>query len=235
MDLAGDLETRLPRTRAALAAGVIDAYRARLIWRPTRHLSDADAACADEVLAALAPGLRYDQLARKATAVVMKLDPEAFRRGKDQARADRQRVAAGREESGNAYLAGRELAIEDALASKAHIDALAAALRRGGLPGTLQRLRVLAFNDLTQGRDPLDRLSSEHAAMPGGTPAGTSRQQAVSPATAPAAAAMTMMMPAGTAAPACPNGSTSAAAPTTTMTTRAAPGPRPGRPRRSRR
>ena len=26
----------------------------------------------------LAPGLRYDQLARKATAVAMKLDPEAF-------------------------------------------------------------------------------------------------------------------------------------------------------------
>ena len=159
MDLAGDLPTRLPRTWAALGAGLIDEYRARLIWRPTRYLSDADAARADEILAALAPGLRYDQLARKATAVAMKLDPEAFKRGKDKARADRQRVAAGREESGNAFLSGRELAIEDALASKAHIDALAVALRRGGLPGTLQRLRVLAFNDLTQGRHPLDRLA----------------------------------------------------------------------------
>ena len=68
-------------------------------------------------------------------------------------------MEAGREESGNAFLSGRELAIEDALASKAHIDALAVALRRGGLPGTLQQLRVLAFNDLTQGRDPLDRLT----------------------------------------------------------------------------
>jgi hypothetical protein len=164
IDLAGDLETRLPRTWAALGAGLIDEYRARLIWRPTRHLSDADAACADEVLAALAPGLRYDQLARKAVAVTMKLDPDAFKRGKDQARAGRQRVVAGREESGNAYLSGRELAIEDALASKAHIDALAVALRRGGLPGTLQQLRVLAFNDLTQGRDPRDRLASPESA-----------------------------------------------------------------------
>ena len=101
----------------------------------------------------------------------MKLDPDAFKRGKDKARADRQRVVAGREESGNAFLAGRELAIEDALASKAHIDALAVALRRGGLPGTLQQLRVLAFNDLTQGRDPLDRLTS-----PG--PAGTAGRDA---------------------------------------------------------
>ena len=175
MDLAGDLETRLPRTWAALGAGLIDEYRARLIWRPTRCLSDADAAYADELLAALAPGLRYDQLARKATAVAMKLDPEAFKRGKDKARADRQRVTAGREESGNAYLAGRELAIEDALASKAHIDALAVALRRGGLPGTLQQLRVLAFNDLTQGRDPLDRLTSPQpadSAVPGSRRAG---------------------------------------------------------------
>jgi Domain of unknown function (DUF222) len=160
MDLATDLETRLPRTWAALGAGLIDEYRARLIWRPTRHLSDADAAYADELLASLAPGLRYDQLARKATAVAMKLDPEAFKRGKDKERRDRQRVVAGREESGNAFLAGRELAIEDALASKAHIDALAVALRRGGLPGTLQQLRVLAFNDLTQGRDPRGRLTS---------------------------------------------------------------------------
>ena len=171
MDMATDLETRYPHTRQALAAGLIDEYRARLIWRPTRCLSDADAADADELLAGLAPGLRYDQLARKAVAVAMKLDPDAFKRGKDKERRDRQRVVAGREESGNAYLSGRELAIEDALASKAHIDALAVMLRRGGLPGTLQHLRVLAFNDLTQGRDPRDRLTS-----PG--PAGTAGRDA---------------------------------------------------------
>jgi Domain of unknown function (DUF222) len=164
MGLAGDLETRLPRASAGLGAGVIDADRTRIIWRYTRFLSDADAARADEVLAALAPGLRYDQLARKAAALAMKLDPEAMKRGKEQTRADRQRVVAGREESGNAYLSGRELAIEDALASKAHIDALALALRRGGLPGTLQRLRVLAFTDLTQGRDPLSRLGGPRPA-----------------------------------------------------------------------
>jgi hypothetical protein len=160
MGLATDLETRLPGTRTALHAGLIDEYRARLIWRPTRHLTDAHAAQADEILAPLAPGLRYDALARKAVAVAMKLDPEAFRRGKDKDRAERQRVQAGREDSGNAFLSGRELAVEDALASKAHIDALAVALRRGGLAGTLQRLRVLAFNDLTQGRDPLARLTA---------------------------------------------------------------------------
>jgi len=180
MDLALDLETRLPQTRAALGAGLIDAARARLIWRPTRYLPDADAARADETLAVLAPGMRHDALGRKAAAVAMKLNPEAFNRGKDQARQERQRVIAGREESGNAFLAGRELAIQDALASKAHIDALAVALRRGGLPGTLRHLRVLAFNDLTQGRDPLDRLTGPRPPETGPAPApdGQSRPDA---------------------------------------------------------
>jgi len=175
MGLAIDLETRLPRTAAAMAAGLIDEYRARLIWKPTRHLTGPDAARADEILAPLAPGLRYDQLAGKAVAVAMKLDPEAFKRGKEQERRDRQRVVAGREESGNAFLAARELAVEDALASKAHIDALAIMLRRGGLPGTLQQLRVLAFNDLTQGRHPLDRLTSPRPDVPDGQAAPDAR------------------------------------------------------------
>ena len=245
MDLATDLETRLPRTWAALGAGLIDEGRARLIWPPTRCLSDADAAYADELLAGLAPGLRYDQLARKATAVAMKLDPEAFKRGKDKERRDRQRVVAGREESGNAFLSGRELAIEDALASKAHIDALAVALRKGGLPGTLQQLRVLAFNDLTQGRSPLDRLTSPPPAGQGGLePSGGASRHAACPAATPvrAKAATTArtpsaaMMPAGTAAPTCPNGSTSAAVPPKTTTTRTMLPPlRQGRPLRSRR
>jgi len=173
MDLAVALETRLPATRDALAAGVIDHDRARIIWRRTYFLSDADAAHADEVLAALAPELRYDRLDRKATALAMKLDPVAMTRGKDQARRDRQRVEVRREESGNASLSGRELAIEDALASKAHIDALAVALRRGGLAGGLRQLRVLAFNDLTQGRNPLDRLTGSR---PAGAPGQEARQ-----------------------------------------------------------
>ena len=197
MDMALDLPARLPRTWAALGAGLIDGYRARLIWKPTRHLSDADAARADETLAGLAPGLRYDQLARKATAVAMKLDPEAFKRGKDEARRDRQRVVAGREESGNAFLAGRELAIEDALASKAHIDALAVALRRGGLPGTLQHLRVLAFTDLTQGRNPL-RPPHRPPARRAGRP-GRLRQPGAWPAT-PGDAPSRTTCPAGTQA-----------------------------------
>jgi len=159
MDMACALQTRLPATGAALAAGLIDGSRAQIIWRHTRVLTDADAARADQVLAGVAPQLRYDQLARRAIALAMKLDPEAMKRGKEQARRDGQRVEARREDSGNACLNGRELAVDDVLASKAHIDALAAALRKGGVAGSLRQLKVLAYLDLTQGRDPLDRLT----------------------------------------------------------------------------
>ena len=154
-----DLTSRLPRTLAGMAAGLISADRADVIASYTAGLTDEQAAYADEVLAEAAPGLRYDQLARKAAALEMKLDPEAVRARKEHARAARQRVEARREASGNASLAGRELATADAMASKAHIDALAARLRRAGLDGTLDQLRALVFTDVTQGRDPLVRIT----------------------------------------------------------------------------
>ena len=111
-------------------------------------------------------------------------------------------MVAGREESGNAFLSGRELAIEDALASKAHIDALAVALRRGGLPGTLQRLRVLAFNDLTQGRHPLDRLAGPEPADDAGRDARQDKPAAGGqPGDGDGTGDGDMTTPAGTAAP----------------------------------
>jgi hypothetical protein len=50
------------------------------------------------------------------------------------------------------------------IASKAHIDAIAVKLRDSGLvDGTLGHLRALALIDLTQGRDPLDRIKPQPA------------------------------------------------------------------------
>jgi hypothetical protein len=161
-----DLTARLPRTLAGMADGTISGDRADIIATYTGSLSDADAAYADEVLAAAAPGLRVDQLARRAAALEMKLDPEAARARREHAKVTRQRVEAGREDSGNAYLSGRELGTADVLASKAHIDAVAARLRRAGLEGNLDQLRALALTDLTQGRNPLDRINPAPATAP---------------------------------------------------------------------
>jgi hypothetical protein len=154
-----DLTARLPATLAGMAAGLIDETRAGYIAYYTRSLSTADAAHADEVLAAVAPDLRTEQLARKAAALEMKLAPEAVKARKEHERRVNQRVEARREYSGNACLSAREMDTADAIASKAYIDAVAARLRNGGLAAPLGALRVLALADLTQGRNPLDRLS----------------------------------------------------------------------------
>src|SRR6185437_9548460 len=66
IDTAIELTGRLPRTLAGMADGTIDLTRAMTIASRTRAMTDADAAYADAVLAAAAPGLRPDQLAGKA-------------------------------------------------------------------------------------------------------------------------------------------------------------------------
>jgi hypothetical protein len=186
--VAIELTARLPRTLAGMADGTIDLARASTIASRTRTMSDAGAAYADELLAEAAPGLRPDQLARKAAALELKLAPEAVRARKELARRLDQRVEARREESGNASLSGRELDTADVIASKAHIDAIALKLRDSGLiEGTLDTLRALALVDLTQGRDPLDRIRPREAAEP------------ASPADpAPLPALINLLVPAGT-------------------------------------
>ena len=169
IDAATSLTARLPATLAGLGAGSIDYARASVIVFYTGSLSGAGAARADEILAAAAPGLRPDQLARKAAALEMKLDPQAARDRKERAATRDRRVEVRREASGNASLSGRELAVADAMASKSYLDAIAARLRAAGAAGTLDSLRALALTELTQGRDPL----TLHAPAPaGGPPAG---------------------------------------------------------------
>ena len=153
------LTARLPQTLAGMAAGLISGDRADVIAGRTAGLSDADAAHADQVLAPVAPSLRIDQLARKAAALEMKLDPEGVKARKEHARQTRQRVEVRREDSGNASIAGRELDTATALASKAYIDAIAVRVRNSGLvEGTLSSIRALVMTELLQGRNPLDLI-----------------------------------------------------------------------------
>jgi Domain of unknown function (DUF222) len=153
------ITARLPKTLAGMAAGLISGARADVIAERTASLSDADAAFADEVLAAAAPSLRLDQLARKAAALEMKLNPEGVKARKEYAKQTRQRVEVRREDSGNASIAGRELDTATALASKAYIDAVAVRVRNSGLvEGTLSAIRVRVMTELLQGRNPLDLI-----------------------------------------------------------------------------
>jgi hypothetical protein len=151
MDLAVDLARRLPATFAGMAAGTISGPKAALIHRGTWYLSDTDAAAADEVLAASAPGLRPDSVGVKAARLARKLDPEAARRHKEEAKADR-RVEIRQEASGNASLAGRELDSADVLAAKSSIWAEAEQRRAAGAPGRIDEIRARVYLDRLLGR-----------------------------------------------------------------------------------
>src|ERR1700734_2956614 len=166
IDSATDLTTRLPRTLQGMSAGLIDAERGAIIAAYTGSLSAEDAAMADEVLAATAPEVRAETLARRAAALEMKLDPEAAKTRKEKTKRVAQRVQVQLERSGNASVAGRELDVADAMASKANIHAIALRLRRAGLTGSLDHLRAGVFNDLLQSRSPFDRLAPVPAADP---------------------------------------------------------------------
>jgi hypothetical protein len=159
IESATSLTTRLPKALQGMSAGLIDAERAAIIAAYTSCLSPEDAAKADEILASAAPEVRAETLARRAASLEMKLDPEAARTRKERTKRAAQRVEVKLERSGNASVAGRELDIADALASKANIHAAALRLRRAGLEGALDQLRAKVFNDLLQGRNPLDRLA----------------------------------------------------------------------------
>jgi hypothetical protein len=169
---ATDLAARLPRTLAGMADGTIDATRAYIIWSYTWSLTPLDADRADEVLAAAAPGLRPDQLARRAAALEMRLDPAAVKRRRERARRDGQRVEVRHERSGNAVIAGRELDPVTALAAKANIDALAVRLRDANGEGSLQHLRAWIMTELLQGRNPLDRFTTTSPTAPADPGAG---------------------------------------------------------------
>jgi hypothetical protein len=186
IDTATELTARLPRTLAGMADGSVDLDRAMTIAARTRVMTGEDAARADELLATAAPGLRPDQLARKAAALELKLAPEAVAARKELARRLDQRVEARREQSGNACLSGRELDTADVIASKAHIDAIALKLRDARIDGNLGRLRALALTDLTQGRNPLDRINPGPAtpaksAPPDDEPAGGGSESSADP------------------------------------------------------
>jgi Domain of unknown function (DUF222) len=159
IDAATDLTTRLPKTLQGMSSGLIDADRAATIAAYTASLTPGDAAEADEILSLAAPQVRGETLARRAAALEMKLDPEATRKRKESMKRLAQRVEVRLERSGNASVAGRELDVADALASKANIHIVALRLRRAGLEGTLDRLRTMVYNDLLQGHNPFDRLA----------------------------------------------------------------------------
>ena len=159
---AGQVTRRLPACLAALHAGVISEFQLKIAADTTIGLSDQDAREADTLIAAAAPSLTPGMLRIMCARTVMMIDPAAARRRKDEAAKDA-RVERFQEHAGTAALCGRDLPPDEVLASCAHIDAVARLLRAAGLTATLRALRVRVFLDLTQGKNPSDRLTAANS------------------------------------------------------------------------
>jgi Domain of unknown function (DUF222) len=166
IDYARTVARRLPFTFAALAAGKLHPVHVKIIEEVTSILSDEDAAVADIGLAEAAPDQTYGQLRRAATKLVLKLDPDVFRKRKERARREAT-VRHFREESGNAGITGREMPSVEVLASMQHVENRARALRDAGVPGTWEELKVRATLDLLQERD--SRLALDEPSASDGT------------------------------------------------------------------
>jgi Domain of unknown function (DUF222) len=162
MAQARDAARRLPANVALLREGLVSEFQLKIVTEATQGLSDEGAAEADKLLAAATPGLTPGLLRAMCTKTVMMIDPAAVQRRKERA-AKEARIIRFQEYSGNGALCGRELPPDEVLASSQHIDAIARALRAAGVPGTLEQLRVRVYLDLTQERDPFDRVTAAGA------------------------------------------------------------------------
>jgi hypothetical protein len=141
IDYARTVKRRLPVTFAALGAGKLYPVHVKIIEEATGILSDEDAAIADAELAEAAQSKTYGELRRAATRLVLKLDPEAVRKRKEQARR------------GATVRSFREMPSVEVLASMQHVEDRARALRDAGVPGSWEELKVRATLDLLQERD----------------------------------------------------------------------------------
>lgn len=148
--LAYSLETRLPQTRAALAAGLISARRAAQIDRACWVLSDAKARELDAAIHPLAQSKTPRQLGELLRRVKLKIDPEGAAARHAKAKASR-RVSVENEEEGMATLRWYDSA--DAVeAVSDRVDTIARDLKRAKDPRSMNQLRADVLRDLLLGK-----------------------------------------------------------------------------------
>jgi Domain of unknown function (DUF222) len=135
-DLAVTLAWRLPATGQALAAGFIDAYRARLIADATSVLSEEDARKVEERVLHCAGRRTYADLRERLAREVIAVDPEGAERRR-QAAEGHADVRLYADDDQTATISASKLPQIQAAAGFARLDALARARKAAGLPGSL--------------------------------------------------------------------------------------------------
>ena len=156
LDLAHDLMVKLPGTAAALRDGIIDVDKARIIALRCSALTPEEARAAEAILFAQSDvdemtwGMIRDRIAR----AVIEVNPEAAVKRREQA-AKQRRVEVLPEDSGNEMLSGRELPPAAVLAASQLLTARARQLRKAGIRGGMDELRVQAYLEKLGVLDPL--------------------------------------------------------------------------------
>ena len=148
------LRWRLAATLAALSAGTIDLYRARLIAEATGPLDDDTARAVESAVLPKAGGQTSGQLRVALRRAVIAADPE----GAEQRRQEAQRhakVSLYPDPEGTATLAATRLPGVHAAAGMARLTAIARAMKSAGMGGGLDYLRSVALIGLILGTLPL--------------------------------------------------------------------------------
>jgi len=169
LGLAYDLEVKLPGTKAAFYDGVLRQSKVAIIARATAVLDPAEARAAERLVLDRAGRLTPGALRAAIARAVMEVAPKKARKRREVA-AKFARVERWAEDSGNAALAGRELAPDEVLAADQRITAWAQELKTAGLDGDIDVLRARAYLDLLLGRD--SRPGQDGAAASAGSSAG---------------------------------------------------------------
>jgi hypothetical protein len=151
---------RLPMVVKSLLAGRIDRARAIVFAQELVLLTGVEARAIAIVLIRPAEKMTTSELRAAIRALILATIPgskeERDRRRAERARRDA-RVEVWPEVSGNAAIAGRELAASEVVAVDQRLTAIARKLKDAGVAGSLEQLRAVAFSALLTGRN-LDTL-----------------------------------------------------------------------------
>jgi len=151
MQFALELHRRLPRLFDMLAAGVLDARRAKVIVRGTMHLSDATAWSVVDTIAEVAPQLTTGELRARLKALCIETDPDEARDRYETA-VENRRVVIEPTDAGTANLYAYDLPADQAAAIGNRLHTIAKSLHgTDGESRTMDQLRTDVLLDYLNG------------------------------------------------------------------------------------
>ncbi len=150
LNLALDLQHRVPDLWDLLAGGNIDRRRAHTIVTGTSHLTRAGARQVVDQVLADAPSLTTGQLAARLRRLGIETDPDEATERYRKAVSDR-RVVSEPTPDGTAQLSGLNLPPHRVAVITRRINRIALSLRRSGDERSMDQLRADIFIDLLQG------------------------------------------------------------------------------------